>query len=81
MPELPDLGAYLEAPGSRILGRRLERIRLGSPFVLRTVDPPLRAAEGLAVTGLRRIGEQLVVALESGLFVVIHMMIAGRLHR
>lgn len=80
MPELPDLTVDLEALVSRILGRRLERVRLASPFVLRTVDPPLRAAEGLSVTGLRRIGKQLVFALEDGLFVLIHLMVAGRLH-
>jgi formamidopyrimidine-DNA glycosylase len=80
MPELPDVEAYLAALRPRILGARLERARLASPFVLRSVDPPLGAASGRAVVELRRLGKRLVIALEDELFVVIHLMIAGRLH-
>src|SRR6266571_63551 len=79
MPELPDIVVYIEALGERIGGRRLERIRLASPFLLRTVDPPLSAAEGRTVTGLRRIGKRIVLELEERLFLVLHLMIAGRL--
>ena len=79
MPELPDVVVYLEALERRILGRRLESVRLVSPFVLRTVDPPLSAAEGRRVLRLRRIGKRLVWCLEDDLFVVLHLMIAGRL--
>lgn len=80
MPELPDIAAYLEALEHRILGARMERVRLLSPFVLRSVDPPLAAASGRTVTGLRRLGKRIVIALEEELFVVLHLMIAGRLH-
>ncbi|HXH83453.1 MAG TPA: DNA-formamidopyrimidine glycosylase family protein [Candidatus Tectomicrobia bacterium] len=80
MPELPDVTVYLEALERRVLDARLERVRLLSPFVLRSVDPPLAAAHGRAVVGLRRLGKRLVLALETELFLVIHLMIAGRLH-
>jgi len=80
MPELPDVVVYLEALGERALGRRLEAIRIRSPFVLRTVRPPLALAEGREVVGLRRIGKRIVLGLEGGLHLVIHLMIAGRLH-
>ncbi len=70
---------YLEALERRILGRRLERVRLASPFVLRTVDPPVTALAGRRVLGLRRMGKRLVWDLEDDLFLVIHLMIAGRL--
>ena len=80
MPELPDVEAYLAALRPRILGARLERVRLASPFVLRSVDPPLAAVSGRTVRGLRRLGKRLVIALEEELFVVLHLMIAGRLH-
>ena len=80
MPELPDVTVYLEALERRILGARLERVRLLTPFVLRSVDPPLSAATGKAVVGLRRLGKRIVIALEDDLFLVIHLMIAGRLH-
>ena len=80
MPELPDVEAYLAALRPRILGARLERVRLASPFVLRSVEPPLAAASGHAVTGLRRLGKRLVIALEAELFLIVHLMIAGRLH-
>ena len=80
MPELPDIAAYLEALGPRVLGARLERVRLLSPFVLRSVDPPLAEAAGRTVTGLRRLGKRIVIGLEGELFLVLHLMIAGRLH-
>ena len=80
MPELPDVAVYLEALGRRILGARLERVRLLTPFLLRSVDPPLSAVAGTTVTGLRRLGKRLVIALDQELFLVIHLMIAGRLH-
>ena len=80
MPELPDIVAYLDALTPRILGARLERVRVLSPFVLRSVDPPLAAATGRTVTGLRRLGKRIVIGLEGELFLVLHLMIAGRLH-
>jgi len=80
LPELPDVAVYLEALGRRILGARLERVRLLTPFLLRSVDPPLSAVAGTTVTGLRRLGKRLVIALDQELFLVIHLMIAGRLH-
>jgi formamidopyrimidine-DNA glycosylase len=80
LPELPDIAAYLTALEPRIAGRKLERIRFASPFVLRSVDPPVAEAEGRTVTGLRRLGKRVVIALEGDIFVVIHLMIAGRLH-
>ena len=80
MPELPDVEAYLAALRPRILGARLERVRLANPFVLRSVDPPLAEASGRTVTGLRRLGKRIVIALEGELFLVLHLMIAGRLH-
>ena len=80
MPELPDVTIYLEALERRIVGVTLERVRLLTPFLLRSVDPPLSAVTGTRVTGLRRIGKRLVIALEGDLFLVIHLMIAGRLH-
>jgi formamidopyrimidine-DNA glycosylase len=79
VPELPDVVVYLEALERRILGRRLEGLRLTSPFVLRTVDPPASALAGRRVLLLRRLGKRLVWGLEGDLFVVIHLMIAGRL--
>jgi formamidopyrimidine-DNA glycosylase len=80
VPELPDVTVYLEALERRILGARLERVRLLTPFVLRSVEPPLNAATGKAVIGFRRLGKRIVIALEDDLFLVIHLMIAGRLH-
>jgi formamidopyrimidine-DNA glycosylase len=80
VPELPDVTVYLEALAPRILGTRLERVRLLTPFLLRSVDPPLSAVAGTTVTGLRRLGKRLVIALDQDLFLVIHLMIAGRLH-
>jgi formamidopyrimidine-DNA glycosylase len=80
VPELPDVAVYLDALERRILGARLERVRLLTPFLLRSVDPPLSAVTGATVTGLRRLGKRLVIALDPDLFLVIHLMIAGRLH-
>jgi len=80
MPELPDLTVYLEALDVRIRGATLERVRLASPFVLRSFDPPLSDANGRVVTGLRRVGKRIVIVLDGDLFLVIHLMIAGRLH-
>lgn len=80
MPELPDVVVYLEALDARIRGARLERVRLASPFVLRSVDPPLATAHGRTVTGLRRLGKRIVIELEGGLFLLVHLMIAGRFH-
>jgi formamidopyrimidine-DNA glycosylase len=80
MPELPDVTVYIEALDARIRGARLERIRLLSPFVLRSVDPPPQDLAGRAVVGLRRLGKRIAIALEGEYFAVIHLMIAGRLH-
>jgi formamidopyrimidine-DNA glycosylase len=80
MPELPDITAYIHALEARVLGQTLEHVRLGSVFVLRTVDPPVSAAEGRVVTGLRRIGKRIAIGLEGDIWLVIHLMIAGRLH-
>lgn len=80
MPEFPDLELYLSALQPRIVGQPLERVRLGSPFVLRSVEPPLASTSGRKVVGLRRLGKRLVFELEGELFIVIHLMIAGRLH-
>jgi formamidopyrimidine-DNA glycosylase len=79
MPELPDVTVYLEALERRILDQPLDGVRLQSPFVLRTVEPPIAAVAGRRVTGLRRLGKRLVWQLEGDLFLVIHLMIAGRL--
>jgi formamidopyrimidine-DNA glycosylase len=79
MPELPDVTVYLEALAARVSGRKLLGVRLASPFVLRTFDPPLSAAAGKKVLALRRVGKRLVLELEGDLFLVIHLMIAGRL--
>ena len=80
MPELPDVVAYVAALEPRVVGRRLEAVRLKSPFLLRSVDPPLREAGGKKVLAVRRIGKRIVLALEGDLFLVLHLMIAGRLH-
>ena len=79
MPELPDVVVYLEALERRIVGQPLEAVRVQSPFVLRTVEPPLATAFGRRVMSLSRLGKRLVWALEGDLFLVIHLMIAGRL--
>jgi formamidopyrimidine-DNA glycosylase len=80
MPELPDIAAYITALESRILGQRLERVRLGSPFLLRSVQPPLADADGRNVEKLRRVGKRIAIGLEGDLWLVLHLMIAGRLH-
>jgi formamidopyrimidine-DNA glycosylase len=79
MPELPDVVVYLEALTRHIVGRRLERITLHSPFVLRTVDPPIDAAQGMVVRAVRRVGKRIVLEFDRELFLVVHLMIAGRL--
>jgi len=79
MPELPDITVYLEALETRVVGRPLLKVRLRSPFLLRTVEPPMQAAEGLPVTGLRRLGKRIVFVMGDDLFLVLHLMIAGRL--
>src|ERR1041385_2878696 len=80
MPELPDVTVHVAHLERRVVGATLERVRLGSPFVLQSVTPPLSSAEGRRVAGVRRIGKRIVIALENGPFLVIHLMIAGRLH-
>jgi len=80
VPELPDIVAYLEALEPRVVGRRLEAVRIASPFLVRSVEPPLRQVEGRRVVGLRRIGKRVVFQLEGDLFLVLHLMVAGRLH-
>jgi len=80
VPELPDIVVYIEALEKRILGQTLERVRLASPFLLRTVDPPLRAGEGKTVRELRRIGKRIAIGVEGDVWLVLHLMIAGRLH-
>ena len=80
MPEYPDVTVYLEALAPRILGQTLEAIRVRGPALVRTADPPLREATGKRVTALRRQGKRLVLVLEDDLFLVLHLMIAGRLH-
>ena len=80
MPELPDVTVYVEALRERITGARLECLRLATPFVLRSVDPPLPELVGREVAGVRRLGKRIVIVLTEERFVVIHLMIAGRLH-
>jgi formamidopyrimidine-DNA glycosylase len=80
MPELPDVVVYIEALEKRILGQELQRVRIAGPFLLRTVEPPVSAVEGKPVTGLRRIGKRIAIGLEGNLWLVLHLMIAGRLH-
>ncbi len=80
MPELPDVENYVHALARRVHGRTLLGVRLHSPFLLRTVEPPLTAAAGKAVTGVGRLGKRVVLALEEELFLAVHLMIAGRLH-
>jgi formamidopyrimidine-DNA glycosylase len=80
VPELPDVEAYLEALRRMAVGHTLERIRVASPIILRTVDPPIAAVDGRRITGVRRIGKRIVFELDGDLFVVVHLMIAGRFH-
>ena len=80
MPELPDVAVYIEALEARVRGRALEAVRIANPFLVRTVDPPVSAAAGREVVGLRRIGKRIVLSLAGDLHLVLHLMIAGRLH-
>ena len=80
MPELPDVTVYVEALRDRIRGRRLERVRVSGPFLLRTAAPPLSAAEGKSAREVRRIGKRIAIGMEDDLWLVLHLMIAGRLH-
>jgi formamidopyrimidine-DNA glycosylase len=80
MPELPDITVYIEALEARILGQTLERVRLASPFLLRTIEPPLSAVQRKKVRALRRVGKRIAIGLEDDLWLVLHLMIAGRLH-
>jgi formamidopyrimidine-DNA glycosylase len=80
MPELPDITAYLHALESRIVGQPIQQIRLASPFLLRTANPPLAEVQGRTVRELRRIGKRIAMGLEGDLWLVLHLMIAGRLH-
>jgi formamidopyrimidine-DNA glycosylase len=80
VPELPDIAVYIEALESRILNQRLERVRTNTPFLLRTIDPPLAAAEDANVAELRRVGKRIAIGLDNGIWLVLHLMIAGRLH-
>lgn len=80
MPELPDITAYLSALETRILGQKLEQVRLASFTLLRTVEPPLKSVEGRVVRELRRIGKRIAIGVEGDLWFVLHLMIAGRLH-
>jgi formamidopyrimidine-DNA glycosylase len=80
MPELPDIAAYISALEPRIVGQTVARVRLGSPFLLRTVQPPITNVEGRVVRELRRIGKRIAIGVEGDLWLVLHLMIAGRLH-
>src|SRR5919198_249563 len=79
MPELPDVTVYIEALEARVRGKRLERVRLLNPFILRTAVPPISQAQGKHVTEIRRVGKRIVLVLEGPLYLVLHLMIAGRL--
>jgi formamidopyrimidine-DNA glycosylase len=80
MPELPDIAAYLDALGSRILGQPLLKVRVASPFLLRTAHPALEEIEGHQVRALRRVGKRIAIEFDNGIWMVLHLMIAGRLH-
>jgi len=80
MPELPDISAYITALESRIVGEPIQQVRLGSPFLLRTVDPPLASVVGEKVRELRRVGKRIAIGVDGDLWLVLHLMIAGRLH-
>jgi formamidopyrimidine-DNA glycosylase len=80
MPELPDIAAYISALEPRIVAQPIERVRLASPFLLRTVQPPVTKAEGRTVRELRRIGKRIAIGVDGDLWLVVHLMIAGRLH-
>ena len=80
VPELPDIVAYIEALQSRLAGETLQRVRLASPFLLRSIDPPIDEAEGRKVLKFHRLGKRIIFELEGDLFLLLHLMIAGRLH-
>jgi len=80
MPELPDISAYISALEPRILGQPLQQVRINSPFLLRTVDPPLTSVHNRTVQALRRIGKRIAIGVDGDLWLVLHLMIAGRLH-
>ncbi len=80
MPELPDVAAYISALKDRVVGQPLQRVRIADPFLLRTADPPISAVEGHTVRELRRIGKRIGIGLEGDLWLLLHLMIAGRLH-
>src|ERR1700752_1349899 len=80
MPELPDIAAYISALEPRIVGQPIKRVRLASPFLLRTVEPPIAEVEGRIVRQLRRIGKRIAIGVQGDLWLVLHLMIAGRLH-
>jgi len=77
---MPDVTVYVEALGKRVLGQTLERVRLVSPFLLRTAEPPVEAALGRKVLAVRRMGKRICIGLENEIWLVLHLMIAGRLH-
>ena len=79
MPELPDITVYLESLAPRVLGRTIEKLRIASPFLVRSVDPPIREAQGRRIDELRRAGKRIVFGLDGDLFLVLHLMVAGRL--
>jgi len=78
LPELPDVTVYVECVAAKVLGRRIERLRIASPFVVRSVDPPIYETEGKTVRDVRRIGKRIAIGLDEDLWIVIHLMIAGR---
>ena len=80
MPELPDIAAYIEALEPRVIGQVLERVRIATPFLLRTIDPAPSSTEGRVVRVLHRIGKRIAIGVEGDVFLVVHLMIAGRLH-
>ena len=80
MPELPDISAYVTALERRVVGQRLQRVRIASPFLLRSAQPPVSSLEGRVVRELRRVGKRIAFGVEGDLWLVLHLMIAGRLH-
>src|SRR4029434_8318303 len=80
MPEFPDVTIYIEALSERVLNQPIQKIRIGSPFVLRSFSPPIGASEGKKVLALRRLGKRIVFGLEDELYLIVHLMIAGRFH-
>jgi formamidopyrimidine-DNA glycosylase len=79
VPELPDVELYLHALAPRVIGKRVEGVRIGNPFIVRTYDPPISSLEGMTIRDLRRLGKRIVFAFDDELFMVLHLMIAGRL--